>query len=61
MIGVDLADATGRRAPPHGSDEGTGRELFRLFRNAVGAADSGATIFATMNTRSGPRRGLNQR
>ncbi len=35
-------------AAPELGDVGTGRELFRLFRNAVSSADSGATIFATL-------------
>jgi phosphogluconate dehydratase len=48
VIGVDLADRPAVSAP-HSGDEGTGRELFRLFRNAVSSADSGATIFATMH------------
>jgi phosphogluconate dehydratase len=48
VIGVDLADRSVATAP-HTGEEGTGRELFRLFRNAVSSADSGATIFATMH------------
>jgi phosphogluconate dehydratase len=48
VIGVDITDRPAVAAP-HSGEEGTGRELFRLFRNAVSSADSGATIFATMH------------
>ncbi len=50
VLGVDLAE----RAPaevPSAAQEGTGRELFRLFRDAVSSADSGATIFDTLDPR----------
>jgi phosphogluconate dehydratase len=46
VIGVDLDE----RAPvpaPRAGEEGTGRELFTLFRDAVGSAEAGATIFGT--------------
>jgi phosphogluconate dehydratase len=48
VLGLDLAE----RAPaavPSAAQEGTGRELFRLFRDAVSSADSGATIFETLD------------
>ena len=48
VIGVDLDERPVALAPLAG-DEGTGRELFRLFRNAVGNADAGASIFSLMS------------
>lgn len=46
VVGVNLDER--EPAPSPGvSDEGTGRELFRLFRNAVSSADTGATVFAS--------------
>ncbi len=48
VLGVDLDERPPAPAP-HVGDVGTGRELFRLFRNAVSSADSGATIFATLD------------
>jgi phosphogluconate dehydratase len=48
VIGVDLDER--EVAPvPHTGDIGTGRELFRLFRNAVSSADTGATIFGALD------------
>ena len=47
VLGVDLAQRPAVPAP-HVGDQGTGRELFRLFRNAVSSADSGATIFGAL-------------
>ncbi len=47
VLGVDLGQRPAVPAPQVG-DEGTGRELFRLFRNAVSSADSGATIFGAL-------------
>ncbi len=48
VLGVDLEQR--EVAPvPHVGDIGTGRELFRLFRSAVSSADSGATIFSTLD------------
>jgi phosphogluconate dehydratase len=48
VLGVDLDER--EVAPvPHTGDIGTGRELFRLFRNAVSSADTGATIFAALD------------
>jgi phosphogluconate dehydratase len=48
VLGVDLDER--EIAPvPHTGDIGTGRELFRLFRNAVSSADTGATIFAALD------------
>jgi len=44
VMGVDLDDRP-VAPPPHAGEEGTGRELFRMFRNAVGRPDSGASIF----------------
>jgi phosphogluconate dehydratase len=46
VLGVELA-ARELAPSPSAAQEGTGRELFRLFRNAVSSADSGATIFDT--------------
>jgi phosphogluconate dehydratase len=48
VLGVDLDERPATPAP-HVGDVGTGRELFRLFRNAVSSADSGATIFSTLD------------
>jgi phosphogluconate dehydratase len=48
VLGVDLDEREVTPAP-HVGDIGTGRELFRLFRNAVSSADSGATIFSTLD------------
>jgi phosphogluconate dehydratase len=48
VLGVDLDEREVIPAP-HVGDVGTGRELFRLFRNAVSSADSGATIFSTLD------------
>ncbi len=44
VIGVEL-EAREPVPAPHSGDEGVGRELFRLFRENVSGADSGATIF----------------
>jgi len=52
VLGVDL-DLRPAVPAPHVGDEGTGRELFRLFRNAVSSADAGATIFSSLGTASG--------
>ena len=46
---VDPADVGGARARhgrPHRYHHGVGRELFAAFRAHVGAADTGASIFA---------------
>jgi phosphogluconate dehydratase len=48
VLGIDLDEREVTPAP-HVGDVGTGRELFRLFRNAVSSADSGATIFSTLD------------
>jgi phosphogluconate dehydratase len=48
VLGAELDDREPAVAPPAGG-EGTGRELFRLFRDAVSSADSGATIFDTLD------------
>jgi phosphogluconate dehydratase len=48
VLGVDLAERDVTPAP-HVGDIGSGRELFRLFRNAVSSADTGATIFSTLD------------
>jgi phosphogluconate dehydratase len=48
VLGVDLAERDVTPAP-HVGDMGSGRELFRLFRNAVSSADTGATIFSTFD------------
>lgn len=48
VLGVDLAERPPAAMPPTAQD-GTGRELFRLFRSAVSSADSGATIFDTLD------------
>jgi phosphogluconate dehydratase len=43
---VDAEELASRPAPaPVGATTGTGRELFAPFRNAVGPADRGATVF----------------
>ncbi len=47
VIGVELDERPATRAPDTG-DLGTGRELFRLFRDAVSSADTGATIFTAL-------------
>jgi phosphogluconate dehydratase len=51
VLGVDLRQRPAAPAPQVG-DEGTGRELFRLFRDAVSGADSGATIFSSLGAGS---------
>jgi phosphogluconate dehydratase len=48
VLGVDLNEREPAPAP-HVGDIGTGRELFRLFRNAVSSADTGATIFSMLD------------
>jgi phosphogluconate dehydratase len=48
VLGVDLEEREAAPAP-HVGDIGTGRELFRMFRNAVSSADTGATIFSTLD------------
>jgi phosphogluconate dehydratase len=48
VLGVDL-DAREPATAPVSGDVGAGRELFRLFRSAVSGADSGATIFSTLD------------
>jgi phosphogluconate dehydratase len=48
VLGVDL-DEREVTPVPHSGDIGTGRELFRLFRNAVSSADTGATIFGALD------------
>jgi phosphogluconate dehydratase len=48
VLGVNLDERPATPAPDVG-DVGTGRELFRLFRSAVSSADSGATIFSTLD------------
>jgi phosphogluconate dehydratase len=48
VLGVDLDEREAVPAP-HVGDIGTGRELFRMFRNAVSSADTGATIFSTLD------------
>ncbi len=53
VIGVDL-DARVPETPPHVGDVGTGRELFRLFRNSVSGADTGATIFSALQQVESP-------
>ncbi len=52
VLDVDLGQRPAVPAPQIG-DEGTGRELFRLFRNAVSSADSGATIFSGVGATAG--------
>jgi phosphogluconate dehydratase len=52
VLGVDL-DQRPAVPAPHVGDHGTGRELFRLFRDAVSSADSGATIFGALGVGSG--------
>jgi len=49
VLGVDL-DERELAPAPHTGDIGTGRELFRLFRNAVSSAESGATIFSALDS-----------
>ena len=49
VLGVELDERPVTPAPRVG-DVGAGRELFRVFRGAVSSADSGATIFATLDT-----------
>jgi len=44
-VGVDLSQRPLAQAP-FGTDEGTGRELFRLFRETVTGAEAGASVFA---------------
>ncbi len=48
VLGVDLDQREPAPAPRVG-DHGTGRELFRLFRNAVSTADSGASVFTALH------------
>ncbi|HET9124038.1 MAG TPA: dihydroxy-acid dehydratase, partial [Solirubrobacteraceae bacterium] len=48
VLEVALSDREPVRAPL-AEATGTGRELFRLFREAVSSADSGATIFDTVD------------
>jgi phosphogluconate dehydratase len=45
VVGVDLSQRPVAQAPV-GTDEGTGRELFRLFRDTVTGAEAGASVFA---------------
>ena len=45
VVGVELSERPVAELP-FGTDEGTGRELFRLFRNAVTGAEAGASVFA---------------
>jgi phosphogluconate dehydratase len=45
VVGVELSERPAAEAPV-GTDEGTGRELFRLFRNTVTGAEAGASVFA---------------
>ncbi len=52
VVGVDL-DQRQAVPAPHVGDHGTGRELFRLFRDAVSSADSGATIFGALGASPG--------
>ena len=54
VLGVDL-DRRPAMPAPYVGDEGTGRELFRLFRNAVSSADAGATIFSNLAAATGDR------
>jgi phosphogluconate dehydratase len=49
VLGIDLDEREPAPAPQTG-EIGTGRELFRLFRNAVSSAESGATIFSTLES-----------
>ncbi len=53
VIGVEL-DRRDPEPAPNVGDVGTGRELFRLFRNAVSSADTGATIFSTLDPVESP-------
>ena len=48
VVGVNLDEREPMPAP-HVGEFGSGRELFRLFRNAVSSADSGATIFSALD------------
>ncbi|WP_204115395.1 phosphogluconate dehydratase [Shimia biformata] len=43
--GVDLATRESATADLSANEAGTGRELFAVFRRAVGSADTGATVF----------------
>jgi len=50
LLGLAYADMVARREPtgraPEGAEwEGTGRELFSMFRATVGTADTGASVF----------------
>jgi phosphogluconate dehydratase len=45
VVGVDLSERAAAESP-FSSDEGTGRELFRLFRDTVAGAEAGASVFA---------------
>ncbi len=53
VIGVEI-DQRDPLPAPHAGDVGTGRELFRLFRGAVSSADTGATIFTTLDQVESP-------
>lgn len=46
VLGVDLRQREAAPAP-YAGEQGTGRELFSLFRDAVSAADAGASVFKT--------------
>jgi phosphogluconate dehydratase len=45
VVGIELSERPVAQAP-FGADEGTGRELFRLFRSTVTGAEAGASVFA---------------
>ena len=45
VLSDGVLDRTAARADLSGNDFGSGRELFRLFRRNVGAADTGASVF----------------
>jgi phosphogluconate dehydratase len=45
VVGVELSERPVAQAP-FGADQGTGRELFRLFRDTVTGAEAGASVFA---------------
>ncbi len=45
VLGVELSERAMAQAPGN-TDEGTGRELFRLFRQTVTGAEAGASVFA---------------
>ncbi len=46
VLGVDLRQREAAPAP-YAGEQGTGRELFSLFRDAVSPADAGASVFKT--------------